>query len=147
MTRPANETISRGKFLQICTKITLGLAGLLGMVGLVRYFSHRPQSGPPSTIELGPASDFPINGMLIRLDIPAVIYQTEAGFQGYSLICTHLGCTLEASGEGFSCPCHGSVFDPDGKVIKGPAGEDLAPLEVEITEEGTLLIHTEGGGL
>lgn len=139
--------ISRGKFLQLCTRIALSLAGLLGLGGLVRYFSHRPEAGPPSSFDLGRAKDFPASGVLVRADIPAVIYQSIEGFRAYSLICTHLGCTLEESGEGFSCPCHGSEFSKEGTVLKGPAGGDLTPLEVEITPEGILWVHKTGGGV
>jgi Rieske Fe-S protein len=84
---------------------------------------------------------------LLRLDIPAVIYQTSQGFQAFSLICTHLGCTLEEQGEGFSCPCHGSKFSADGKVIQGPAQADLDSLEIEVMESGELLLHKNGSGI
>lgn len=42
--------------------------------------------------------------------------------------CTHLGCVLrENRAEGsWDCPCHGSRFDADGKVIQGPAVRDLS---------------------
>jgi nitrite reductase/ring-hydroxylating ferredoxin subunit len=139
--------LSRGKFIQLCTRIALSLAGGLGLIGLIRYFSHRPQSGPLSTYHLGPLDEFPGDGTLLRLDIPAVIYQTSQGFQAYSLICTHLGCTLEEKGAGFSCPCHGSEFGADGTVIKGPAQADLDSLEVEVTDSGDLLLHNNGAGL
>ena len=41
--------------------------------------------------------------------------------------CTHLGCELEYNdGERtFDCPCHGSRFNYDGRVIEGAAKEDL----------------------
>ena len=145
MTRKLPPNLSRRKFFRICTRIALGLAGVLGLGGLIRYFSHKPAADRPRVYDLGPVEDFPASGNLIRPDIPAVIYQTDLGFEAYSLICTHLGCTLEESGEGFSCPCHGSQFNPVGKVIKGPAREDLETLDIEVTESGDLIIYTDGG--
>lgn len=147
MKKPSFHGISRGKFLRLATRIALGLAGLLGLGGLVRFFSYKPEHGSPTSYDLGLAAEFPAGGKLVRPDIPAVIYHFDQGFQAYSLICTHLGCTLEESGEDFACPCHGSAFDSTGKVLKGPAGEDLKALEVEISADGLLLVRTGGGGL
>lgn len=42
--------------------------------------------------------------------------------------CTHLGCVpIGHSGQydGWSCPCHGSVFDNAGRVRRGPAPTNL----------------------
>lgn len=41
--------------------------------------------------------------------------------------CTHMGCELVYNNaeRSFDCPCHGSRFNYDGKVIEGPAMEDL----------------------
>lgn len=41
--------------------------------------------------------------------------------------CTHLGCALRynASEDTYECPCHGSKYDKNGKVIVGPALKDL----------------------
>lgn len=142
MKKEISQDLSRRKFLKLCTQIILSLAGLLGLGGLVRYFSHKPDPGPPSSYDLGAVDDFPSSGKLVRLDIPAVIYRSDEGFRAFSLICTHLGCTLEESEVGFSCPCHGSEFDTVGNVRKGPASDDLDILEVEIREDGELLLHT-----
>jgi cytochrome b6-f complex iron-sulfur subunit len=141
------SALSRAKFLRLASRIAFSLAGILGLGGLVRFFSHAPATGSPTSFHIGSAAAFPPSGKLTRSDIPAVILKTAQGFQALSLICTHLGCTLEENNGGFSCPCHGSVFAADGAVIKGPAGEDLQTLEVEITSEGELWVHKQGGGL
>lgn len=39
--------------------------------------------------------------------------------------CTHQGCGVQRSGDGFSCPCHGSRFALDGSVERGPASDPL----------------------
>jgi glycine/D-amino acid oxidase-like deaminating enzyme len=48
-----------------------------------------------------------------------------------SAACTHMGCTVawNAAESTWDCPCHGSRFAPDGKVLHGPAVADLAPVE------------------
>ncbi|MEO0397271.1 MAG: FAD-dependent oxidoreductase [Cyanobacteria bacterium P01_A01_bin.137] len=51
-----------------------------------------------------------------------------------SLTCTHQGCSVNkevaANGDSFICPCHGAAYDGQGKVISGPAQEDLAQFKV-----------------
>ena len=43
--------------------------------------------------------------------------------------CPHLGCALKWNPEEhtFDCPCHGSRFTENGKLIDNPATDDLAP--------------------
>ncbi|ACK64608.1 amine oxidase [Rippkaea orientalis PCC 8801] len=43
-----------------------------------------------------------------------------------SLTCTHQGCTVSQQEDGtFLCPCHGALYDGQGKVLKGPAKQNL----------------------
>jgi cytochrome b6-f complex iron-sulfur subunit len=54
---------------------------------------------------------------------------------GIKPVCTHLGCTVvwKAEQNQFVCPCHGSKYDSQGKVVHGPAQRDL-PLITVITK-------------
>ena len=136
--------ISRGNFIKIITRLLLSLAGVLGLGGLVRYFSLSPDRGSQTLFELGLPEDFPPGSRIIRPDIPALIVNDSGEINALSLSCTHLGCTLEEEGNGFSCPCHGSQFDQDGKLLAGPADRDLPHLLIELNEEGILILSTKG---
>jgi menaquinol-cytochrome c reductase iron-sulfur subunit len=62
----------------------------------------------------------------------------------FSPICTHLGCHFHwfQEAEKFICPCHGSVYSIDGKVLAGPAPRSLDTLPTRI-ENGDLYVKWE----
>jgi len=48
-----------------------------------------------------------------------------------SLSCTHQGCTVQRQADGkYLCPCHGAVYDHQGRVIAGPAKRDLPRFQI-----------------
>nr|WP_228043898.1 Rieske (2Fe-2S) protein [Dolichospermum sp. LEGE 00246] len=53
-----------------------------------------------------------------------------------SPLCLHRNCVVDWQEETqhFICPCHGSEFGTDGKVIKGPAKQGLKAFEVKVEE-------------
>jgi glycine/D-amino acid oxidase-like deaminating enzyme/nitrite reductase/ring-hydroxylating ferredoxin subunit len=65
----------------------------------------------------------------------AAIYKDEQGtVHTVSPVCTHMGCIVHWNNaeKSWDCPCHGSRFNFDGKVIQGPANEDLAPMQLKV---------------
>jgi menaquinol-cytochrome c reductase iron-sulfur subunit len=56
--------------------------------------------------------------------------------------CAHLGCPVRfvrAAGT-FICPCHGGVYDFQGKVIGGPPVRPLDRFQTRVNDDGTLEI-------
>jgi glycine/D-amino acid oxidase-like deaminating enzyme/nitrite reductase/ring-hydroxylating ferredoxin subunit len=80
-----------------------------------------------------PAEDIeeiqPDEGRVIRRHgKPVAAYRDAEGqLHERSAACTHLKCIVEwnSTEKTWDCPCHGSRFDPYGKVLNGPA---IAPL-------------------
>ncbi len=72
-------------------------------------------------------------GAIVRRGLRKVAaYRDAAGtLHEHSAVCTHLGCIVHWNNaeQSWDCPCHGSRFDPHGKVIHGPANRDLAPVK------------------
>lgn len=62
----------------------------------------------------------------------------------FSPICPHLGCeyTWNPQTNHFECPCHGSVYAIDGKVLDGPAPRPLDTLPTRL-EKGELFVEWE----
>jgi len=136
---------SRRDFLKLITNAFFSLGGLLGLGGIVRFFSFQPDPGPPTEFDLGPKDDYPKGIQIVRLDIPAVIHHTDEGIIAISLVCTHLGCTVEESDDGneYLCPCHGSRYSKNGDVLEGPATKNLPRFRIEEQEDGSLRLFTK----
>lgn len=73
----------------------------------------------------------PLGGALVYKQSRVAIIRREQEIYALSLICTHLGCTVNVTAENLVCPCHGSVFDREGKVLKGPSDKPLKRLATE----------------
>ena len=72
-------------------------------------------------------------GRVIRHGLRKIAaYRDDGGaVHRYSAVCTHLKCIVQwnTAEKSWDCPCHGSRFDPSGKVLNGPAIIDLEPVE------------------
>jgi glycine/D-amino acid oxidase-like deaminating enzyme/nitrite reductase/ring-hydroxylating ferredoxin subunit len=67
----------------------------------------------------------------------AAAFRDEDGVvHAVSAACTHLGCQVQfnPAERTWDCPCHGSRFGLDGKVLHGPAVDDLTVIEVRRSE-------------
>ncbi|WP_122090145.1 FAD-dependent oxidoreductase [Halalkalicoccus subterraneus] len=71
----------------------------------------------------------PGEGTVVKTDDgPVGVSRSESGeLNAVSAICPHMKCVLRWNdGEtSWDCPCHGSRFTPEGRVLDGPAIEDL----------------------
>jgi glycine/D-amino acid oxidase-like deaminating enzyme/nitrite reductase/ring-hydroxylating ferredoxin subunit len=74
-------------------------------------------------------------GAVVRQGLHLIaVYRDPAGAcHARSAVCTHLGGVVSwnAAEGSWDCPCHGSRFDPMGRVIDGPANSDLPVVELE----------------
>jgi glycine/D-amino acid oxidase-like deaminating enzyme/nitrite reductase/ring-hydroxylating ferredoxin subunit len=77
----------------------------------------------------------PGEGRVIRRGAHKIAaYRDESGtLHESSAVCTHLKCIVgwNSAERVWDCPCHGSRFDPYGKVITGPAVSDLEQVTAE----------------
>jgi cytochrome b6-f complex iron-sulfur subunit len=64
-------------------------------------------------------------------------------FVAMSAICPHQGCTVSNFDSGssqFVCPCHGSRFDMNGKVVQGPAASNLQVYQTQFSNNKLTII-------
>jgi glycine/D-amino acid oxidase-like deaminating enzyme/nitrite reductase/ring-hydroxylating ferredoxin subunit len=78
-----------------------------------------------------PGEVLPGTGRIMRKGLSKVaVYCDDQGVRHQcSAVCTHLGCIVAWNEveKTWDCPCHGSRYDPYGKVVFGPAVKDLEP--------------------
>ena len=59
--------------------------------------------------------------------------------------CTHLGCKInKIENDRLTCPCHGSQYSIDGKVLKGPATKPLKVLSYKIDPQTNQIVVFDG---
>jgi isorenieratene synthase len=76
----------------------------------------------------------------------AVFAAVPGSDEAISLTCTHQGCTVQHQADGkFLCPCHGALYDAEGRVLAGPAQRDLPRFQItQRQEEQVQLIGVQG---
>lgn len=99
-------------------------------------------STPSGAIDAGPIDDFKSDEVYANLrDQGVFVIRREEKLFAISSVCTHKGCKVRvAEDKSFYCKCHGSTFNRDGKVTKGPATRDLPRLSVAQDDHGHLLV-------
>lgn len=85
--------------------------------------------------------DYP-EGPTFMPNLRVFLFRKGNSFRAASAVCTHLGCTVNLAGEGFHCPCHGSVFDGSGAVVSGPAPSPLTWFDLTLSRDGHVVIDT-----
>lgn len=94
-------------------------------------------------VKLGQISDYAIGSTTFNDSERVFIIRNQEGIKTISAICTHLGCTVNWSEKNnrFECPCHGSKFNTEGKVVSGPAPKALDWLEVKASPNKRLVVN------
>jgi Rieske Fe-S protein len=132
---------------------TAGMAALFSGVGVsfaavVRYLVPDVFYEPPQSFKIGKPGDFAFGAPTFLPEEKIYVFRDrEKGFAVASAVCTHLGCTVKHfdSDNKFHCPCHGSVFAPDGSVLHGPAPKPLEWFEVTLARDGQLRVDKDKG--
>ncbi len=137
-----DKPLSRRSFMDLLLKTSLAGSALLGIGALGRYISFQGGNSAPSQFDLGLAVNYPPGIRKTAPEVPALVIHDDQGFKVLSLVCPHLGCTVNVNADGFSCPCHGSHFLADGSLRNGPASKPLTSLKIEINEAGHLIIYS-----
>jgi glycine/D-amino acid oxidase-like deaminating enzyme/nitrite reductase/ring-hydroxylating ferredoxin subunit len=73
----------------------------------------------------------PDTGAILRHGVKQIaVYKNKMGqVTELSAICPHLGCVVQwnSTEKTWDCPCHGSRFEAQGRVLNGPAISNMKP--------------------
>jgi cytochrome b6-f complex iron-sulfur subunit len=134
------EGMSRRDFLGLASMGAVILSSLTILAGIFRMTKADVHYEESRKFKIGKPEEFPV-GTLKRLDDKKVfIFAKKDGLHAISSVCTHLGCIVHADEGGFQCPCHGSKFNENGKIVSGPAPRNLPWLEISRHEDGNLVV-------
>lgn len=99
-------------------------------------------SGP---IAAGSARDVAVGHFAFVPGQPLLLARDDRGLYAMTTICTHDDCDMQGEGRidalGLSCDCHGSQFDRNGGVRRGPAGAPLQHYRVDLSADGSITIQ------
>ena len=120
------EKISQSRRSFITTVVIL----LASAGALWRYLTPRT-SGHRNLVVSAGRVEVPAEGALVFREARVAVMREGDTVYALGLVCTHLGCTVTVVDDGLSCPCHGSRFDRQGRVLKGPADRPLPRMAIE----------------
>jgi cytochrome b6-f complex iron-sulfur subunit len=147
-------SMGRRQFMNLLTGGAVGVTVLGALYPVVQYFVPPSSGGTGGGVTAKDAlgNDVVASGFLaehksgdrvlaqgLKGD-PTYIVVTEdkdiAAF-GINAICTHLGCVVpwNVAENKFMCPCHGSQYNNEGKVVRGPAPLSLALVHAQVEDD------------
>jgi len=136
-------TGTRRDFLGLAAAWSAIAAFAMAVVGAVRLPMPAVFPESDSRVKLGRPGRFAVDSETYFPKQRLWLFRTAEGFHAVSSVCTHLGCIVVRESDGaFSCPCHGSKFDGDGRVKGGPAPKGLVWVDLSVSPEGWLVADT-----
>lgn len=66
-------------------------------------------------------------------EIPVLLAEVDGQEVAFDARCTHMGCTVLRTDDGFRCPCHGGRFDRAGNPTAGPPKAPLRRVSTPTT--------------
>jgi cytochrome b6-f complex iron-sulfur subunit len=151
---PDVPDIGRRQFMNLLTFGTITGTALGALYPVIKYFIP-PSSGSTGggvTAKDALGNDVVISSFLsshavgdrtlaqgLKGDPTYIVVESEGTIANYGInaVCTHLGCVVpwNAAENKFMCPCHGSQYNNEGKVVRGPAPLSLALVHADVVDD------------
>jgi Rieske Fe-S protein len=136
----SQDPTSRRRFLEVVAHgSALAGAACLGVACSSDAPTGMIAAGNVSALAVGSLSVVPGNALAIGRD--------AGGVYAMTLICTHAQCDIASDGsvsaQLITCDCHGSEFDANGAVVRGPAQTPLEHFAVTISSTGEITVDAD----
>jgi cytochrome b6-f complex iron-sulfur subunit len=123
---PCAGCLSRRQFLaqSALTMATVAVVAACGngQIGPTAVTVPNNNGGHAAVITVGKFAALATVGTLVQINNYLVVKRLGAtSFTAFSMVCTHQGCLTMLESNAFYCPCHGSIFDSNGRATSGPA--------------------------
>jgi len=133
--------LTRRSFMGSGLAVFIGIASLFAFLfTILRMPFPSLLPGKSGRFKIGLKDDFPIGTIKYFEDDQVYTFADAEGMYAISAVCTHLGCIVHKDKNGFACPCHGSRYDMDGKIVKGAAPTDLPWYKISMLPSGQLVV-------
>jgi cytochrome b6-f complex iron-sulfur subunit len=96
--------------------------------------------GKSGRFKIGIKEDFPSGTIKYFENDQVYAFADGEGIYAISAICTHLGCVVNKEKNGFVCPCHGSRYGLDGRLVQGAAPKGLPWFKISMLPSGQLVV-------
>jgi nitrite reductase/ring-hydroxylating ferredoxin subunit len=136
----AQESLSRRDLLLRVSRWLLGSAGVVALAAVGRFLRPGISAGALQSYPIGRLSDFRVGTLTWLRGEELFVWRDETGLGAFSARCTHLGCIIRRTAEGFLCPCHGARYDARGQVLSGPARRPLPWYRVWLEADGRIWV-------
>ena len=135
--------LTRGQFLGVAWAGAVALVVGEAIFALAKYIQPVSTGGFGGEVFAGNVDDFEVGSVTYILSGRFYIVRNADGLLAVWQKCTHLGCAVPwaADENQFHCPCHGSLFTPEGVVSGGPAPRPMDTFPIEI-RDGEVWVDT-----
>jgi cytochrome b6-f complex iron-sulfur subunit len=136
------EPVPRRDFLGLLSLWSMATTLVFATVGIARMPKAAVLPSPSKKFRVTIPETLPAGEAFVPPGRATALFRDQDGVYAISIVCTHLGCIVKPTANGFECPCHGSGFARDGAVVRGPAPQPLS--WIKVTADASTVIVDEG---
>ena len=138
----ADPHLTRRGFFHVCLAAMTGIGAFIVAFPVLSFFKLPRRINITKVIEvlLGDLSEDQAL-FFDREGVKIIVIYTNKQPKVFDAACTHLGCLVswDQNEHVFHCPCHGAIFDDQGRAVKGPTNTPLKKIEFALKNDKLII--------